>query len=170
MESSKCFLSLRPFGPPPSSEGGLGFCSFATQLNPLSEGGLAFRSLKGPLGSPSGRAERAFQIVRAADTSPIHYSLFSIIYYLTPPWPPLTRIMSAQLTGGEIVPYFPETVSVSLAPSDEGAVNGVDWGREPGISIFTASVKWGSEISPSGPSGHLPHQREAWVFASSLRS
>ena len=34
---------------------------------------------------------------------------------------------------GEIVPYFPETVSGSLAPSDEGAVNGVDWGREPGF-------------------------------------
>ena len=51
------------------------------------------------------------------------------------PRPPLTRGLAAQLTGGEIVPYFPETVSVSLAPSDEGAVNGVDWGREPG-SVF----------------------------------
>ena len=51
------------------------------------------------------------------------------------PWPPLTRVVqpAANLTGGEIVPYFPETVSVSLVPSDEGAVNGVDWGREPGF-------------------------------------
>ena len=59
---------------------------------------MRFRSFKG---FPS--RGRLFHSVRAADTSPIHYSLFSLIYYLTPP----------------------------LAPSDEGAVNEVDWGREP---------------------------------------
>ena len=42
-------------------------------------------------------------------------------------------MLSAKLTGGETVPFFPETVSVSLAPSAEGAVNEVDWGREPGF-------------------------------------
>ena len=36
-------LSLRPFGPPPSSEGGLGFRSFITPVEPSSEGGLGFR-------------------------------------------------------------------------------------------------------------------------------
>jgi len=39
-----------------------------------------------------------------------------------------------------------------MAPSDEGAVTEGDWGRELD-RIF----------SPSGPSGHLPHQREALV-------
>ena len=55
-----------------------------------------------------------------------------------------------------------------LAPSDEGAVNGVDWGREPGFSISAAQIKSCSFSLP--PSKifdfcHLPHQREAWVSA-----
>ena len=78
-----------------------------------------------------------FHSVRPADSSPIHYSLFSLIYYLTPP----------------------------LAPSDEGAVNGVDWGRD--CSVFSRNIwEYRNIFSPSGPSGHLPHQREAWVSAS----
>ena len=93
--------------------GRLGFLLPFTPVNPSSEGGLGFRSFKGF----SSRG-RLFQSVRAADTSPIHYSLFSLIYYLTPPLAP------SDDTGFRHPP---------LAPTDEGAGSAADWGREPGF-------------------------------------
>ena len=39
-----------------------------------------------------------------------------------------------------------------MAPSDEGAVSKADWGENT-VDPF----------SPSGPPGHLPHQREAYI-------
>ena len=44
-----------------------------------------------------------------------------------------------------------------MAPSDEGAVSGADWGRD-----FRKTYVF----SPSGPAGHLPHQREAYMAPS----
>ena len=103
------------------------------------------------------------------------------------PWPPLTRGLSTELTGGESpvsfsrsagkimqlfspsgpsghLPRQREACVSPLAPSDEGAVNGVDWGRE--CSVFSGNIwDYRNIFSPSGPSGHLPHQREAWVSA-----
>ena len=50
------------------------------------------------------------------------------------PWPPLTRGLSAKLTGGENVPVFRKLPKKSSAPSDEDYVSAADWGREcPGF-------------------------------------
>ena len=46
-------LSLRPFGPPPSSEGGLGFRFYATLVKTSSEGGLGFRFYATPVKTSS---------------------------------------------------------------------------------------------------------------------
>ena len=80
------------------------------------------------------------------------------------PRPPLTRIMSTELTGGEIVPSFPETVSVSSAPSDEGAGSAADWGRESFVfsgniwcfqTVFSPSVKNLRFLPPPSSEGGL---------------
>ena len=127
---------------------------------------MGFRSIKGF----SSRG-RLFQSVRAADTSTIHYSLFSIIYYLTPPLAP------SDDTGFRHPP---------LAPSDEGAVSEADWGREPGISFpqrrengaanslppalrATSLIRGRLALLLFQYAGGTPHQREAWVSALPMR-
>ena len=79
--------------------------------------------------------------------------LFTILYSLlsnSPPRPPLTR---------QVLDTHP------LAPSDEGAVSAADWGRE--CSVFPGNFgNIETFFSPSGPSVHLPRQREAGVSAS----
>ena len=66
--------------------------------------------------------------------------LFTILYYLlsnSPPRPPLTRGLGSE----------------------------ADWGRD--CSVFSRNIwEYRNIFSPSGPSGHLPHKREAWVSAS----
>ena len=51
-------------------------------------------------------------------------------------------------------------VEVCKAPSDEGAGGQADWGREPAPHRFS--------LPPTRFAGHLPRQREAFLFPQNI--